>query len=98
MQNLTPLTIDFSRLKVEKAFGVYEFMNCKNAVANMVHAGTSDIGLDDWARSVYYSESPVALPPQWISEVRQIISRSGLVVYIKRAILSLIDEHIKKHV
>lgn len=98
MTNLAPLTIDFSKLKAETNFGSYEFVDCRQAVANTIHGGTSDIGLDDWARAVYYSDKPIPLPPQYVTEFRQIITRSALVVFVKRALLALIDNHIKQHV
>ena len=98
MRSMTPLVIDFSNLLVEKVISVYERVDARRSVANVIHGGTSDIGLDDWARALYYSEKPLALSVEFIPEFRHIIASSGLVAYIKRAILALVDEHVKKHV
>ena len=91
------MTIDFTKLPVEKEFGKIIVVDASHDVGNVIHQNTADIGVDDFARKVYYSRKAVELQPQMIAEVRRIVQSSKtLVVYVKRAILQQIDAHLRK--
>ena len=47
---------DFKNLMVEVSFDNFDKVDTAKAVGNIIHANTSDIGLDDVAREIYHSE------------------------------------------
>lgn len=85
------MTIDLRRLRVEYAFGELREVDARKDVANTIHQRTADIGVDDLARTLYYSDKPVEIPAGMVAEVRRIIKGSDLVVYVKRALLARLD-------
>lgn len=94
---IEPMMIDFAHLVVEEEFGKFVTVDASHDVGNVIHQNTADIGVDDFARKVYYSKKAVELQPHMIAEVRDIIQKNKkLVVYVKRAILRQIDAHLRK--
>lgn len=61
--------IDFSKVPVEYRFGEPQEMDIRHAVGNAINQGTSDIGVMDFARKVYYSEEPVEIPVGYANDI-----------------------------
>ena len=81
------MTIDLSHLSVEQDFGEYRVVDARKDVANVIHRGTSDIGVDDIARRLYYATGEVEIPAHMVREISNIVTHSALVAYVKRAVL-----------
>lgn len=83
---------DFTRLNIEVEFDVFKEMDFSKQIANEIHMGTADIGLDDIARKIYY-EGKAEIPSE---EMRQqimiIIANSHKIVPIKRAVQELLSK------
>ena len=83
---------DFTALEIEVEFGKFETMDFSKPIANEIHMGTADIGVDDIARKIYY-EGKAEIPD---AEVRrqmvEIIMSSRKIVPIKKAVEKLLNE------
>lgn len=90
------MTIDLSHLSVEQDFGEYRVVDARKDVANVIHRGTSDIGVDDVARRLYYATGEVEIPAAMVAEIAAIIKRSGLVAYVKRAVLDALGKEVDR--
>ena len=63
--------IDFKNVPVELRIGEPEPTDVRRSVGNAINRNTSDIGLADFARKVFYSEEPVEIPTEYIVEITQ---------------------------
>ena len=90
------MTIDLSHLSVEQEFGVYRTVDARRDVANTIHQGTADIGVDDIARRLYYASGEVEIPAAMVAEMTAIVKRSGLVAYVKRAVLDALGKEVAR--
>ena len=52
-------TIDFSKIPVELRFGEMIETDMRRSLGNAINRNTSDIGLADFARKIFYSAEPV---------------------------------------
>lgn len=86
-------TIDFSKIPVELRFGEMTETDMRRSVGNAINRNTSDIGLADFARKIFYSEEPVEIPAAYAEEVTRIVTRDEyLLAPAKVAVLDLIRE------
>lgn len=85
--------IDFSKIPVELRFGEMTETDMRRSVGNAINRNTSDIGLADFARKIFYSEEPVEIPAAYAEEVTRIVTRDEyLLAPAKVAVLGLIQE------
>lgn len=81
---------DFTNLQIEIEFGKYEAMDFSKPIANEIHVGTADIGVDDIARKIYY-EGKVEIPDEAIrQQIVDIVMLSRKIVPLKLAIKKLL--------
>lgn len=86
-------TVDFSKVPVEYRFGEPEEMDIRHTVGNAINQGTSDIGVMDFARKVYYSEEPVEIPVEYVNDVLSGITGSKtMLAAAKVAAVKLVKE------
>lgn len=83
---------DFTRLDVEVEFGRHEAMDFSKEVANEIHVGTADIGVDDIARKIYYEGKAEIPDPKVRQEIVAIIMLSKKIVPIKNAVKELLKD------
>ena len=83
------MKVNFKKLEVEVKFDEFVKVDVAKAVANAIHTSTSDIGLDDVARSIYYSEGEIDFPEEFLQETLAIIKdpRCSLVASVKKAVI-----------
>lgn len=85
--------IDFKNVPVELRIGEAEPTDVRRSVGNAINRNTSDIGLADFARKIFYSEEPVEIPKEYVVEVTRIITCDEyLLAPAKTAVLGLIQE------
>lgn len=85
--------IDFSKIPVELRFGEMTETDMRRSVGNAINRNTSDIGLADFARKIFYSEEPVEIPAAYAEEITRIVTRDEyLLAPGKVAVLGLIQE------
>lgn len=66
--------VDFGKVKVQLTFegNPVEF-NMRKVIGNMIRQNTNDIGLDEFARKVYFSDGPVEIPDEYINPILCIV-------------------------
>lgn len=90
-ETTNPIKVDFSKVSIQLKFeGNPEQCDIRHTIGNNIRKGTSDIGLDEIARTIYFSEGEVEIPSEYTSAIVQIINQSGLIVPIKQAISQLL--------
>ena len=69
--------VDFSKLKVQLTFeGEPVEIDFRKALGNLIHQNTPDIGLDTFARKIYFSEGEIEVPDEYIDQILWIASQS----------------------
>lgn len=85
--------IDFKNVPVEIRISEAEPTDVRRSVGNAINRNTSDIGLADFARKIFYSEEPVEIPAAYAEEITRIVTRDEyLLAPAKVAVLGLIRE------
>lgn len=85
--------IDFSKIPVELRFGEVTETDMRRSLGNAINRNTSDIGLADFARKIFYSEEPVEIPAAYTEDITRIVTRNEyLLAPAKVAVLGLIRE------
>ena len=89
------MKIDFSKLTVQVSFdGTHKTFNIAKNVGNaMMYNGSvlSDIGFEDLARKIYFSDTEVEVPDEYVRPLLQVIMESNFVVAIKRHFRNLLN-------
>ena len=85
---------NFKQISVEVAFDVFQELDIAKQVGNFIHANTSDIGLDDIARTIYHSEGEVEIADEYIPYIKALVSdkNCNMLAAIKKAILAELDK------
>jgi hypothetical protein len=85
---------NFKQISVEVAFDVFQELDIAKQVGNFIHANTSDIGLDDIARTIYHSEGEVDIPDEYIPLIKAIFAdkNCNMLAAIKKALLAELDK------
>ena len=79
--------VDFTKLRVEVAFGESKELNVAHDVGNAIIKVTPDIGAMDIAREIYYSTGAVKIPPHMVDHLQKCITQSNLLAVAKVAVL-----------
>lgn len=68
------MKVNFKAMPVEVKFGEPEVMDVRHTVGNTINRSTSEIGLADLARRIYYDEDPVEIPEVYLPVIIAIIT------------------------
>lgn len=69
--------VDFSKLKVQLTFeGEPVEIDFRKVLGNLIHQNTPDIGLDTFARTIYFSEGEIEVPDEYIEPILRIAGNS----------------------
>lgn len=83
--------IDFSKVKVQMTFeGEPVEVDMRRELGNLIHQRTADLGLDEVARKIYFSEGEVEIPDEYIKPICTIV-RSGFLIPAQEAICELLN-------
>lgn len=84
--------INFKALEVEISFeGDTQTFDVAKTVGNMMMYNGSlllDIGFEDLAREIYYSDGEVEIPEQYAAAIKEVVKQSPLIAAVKRKILT----------
>lgn len=87
--------IDFTSVSVPISFdGTEKTFNVAKALANgMMFNGSIllDIGFEDLARTIYYSNGEVEIPDQYANAIIEIIKESAFIATVKRSLITLLN-------
>lgn len=82
--------IDFSKVMVQHTFeGEPVAVDIRKQLANRIHQTTGDIGFDDFARTMYFSEGEIEVPEEYIEQLKQVVKETFL-ASVQRAINGLL--------
>lgn len=89
------MKIDFTNLTVQVSFdGSHKTFNIARNVGNdMMYNGSviSDIGFEELARQIYFSDGEVEIPPQYAKPLLQVILESNYIAAIKRELAKILN-------
>lgn len=89
------MKIDFTNLTVQVSFdGTHKTFNiAKNVGNDMMYNGSviSDIGFEELARTIYFSEGEVDIPPQYVKPLLQVIMENQYIAALKREIARILN-------
>lgn len=73
------IKINFGNVLVQHTFeGEPMAIDFRKQIGNKIHQTTGDIGFDDFARKVYFSEGEIEVPVEYIEPLKEIIKDTFL--------------------
>lgn len=89
------MKIDFTKIEVQVSFdGTRKTFNiAKNVGNDMMYNGSviKDIGFEELARQIYFSDGDVEIPPQYIQSLLQVVLESNYLATIKRYLINVLN-------
>lgn len=89
------MKIDFTKIEVQVSFdGTRKTFNiAKNVGNDMMYNGSviKDIGFEELARQIYFSDGDVEIPPQYIQSLLQVVLESNYIATIKRYLINVLN-------
>lgn len=71
--------IDFSKVMVQHTFeGEPVAVDMRKQIGNKIHQTTGDIGFDDFARVIYFSEGKIEVPHEYVEPLKQLVKETYL--------------------
>jgi len=90
------MKVNFRHLSVRTSFeGEETDIDVAKALGNLMMYNGSvllDIGFEDLAKDIYYSEGEVEVPERYAHAVKQVVMNSQLPATVKRTIRDLMDK------
>lgn len=85
---------NFKNLEVEISFGKFGNLDVTKLLGNHIHLLTNDIGLDDVAREIYYSEGEIDIDEHYAKEIVSLVrsNECSMLAGIKKAIIKHLTE------
>lgn len=85
------IKVDFRKVKVQITFeGDPVEIDMRKMLGNLIHQNTPDIGLDELARTIYFSDSEVEVPDEYIDPILNIVS-NNICVPAQKALIGLFN-------
>lgn len=82
--------IDFGKVMIQHTFeGEPVAVDMRKQLGNKIHQTTGDIGFDDFARTIYFSEGEVEVPQEYIEPLKQLVKENYL-ASVQRALNELL--------
>lgn len=82
--------IDFGKVMIQHTFeGEPVAVDMRKQLGNKIHQTTGDIGFDDFARTIYFSEGEVEVPQEYIEPLKQLVKENYL-ASVQRALNGLL--------
>ena len=73
------IMIDFGKVMVQHTFeGDPVAVDMRKHLGNKIHQTTGDIGFDDLARTIYFSEGEVEVPQEYVEPLKQLVKENYL--------------------
>ena len=86
------IMIDFGKVMVQHTFeGEKIEIDIRKQLGNKIHQTTGDIGYDDFAKTIYFSDGEIEVPREYIEPLRNTLKEHYL-VSVQRAIYELLDK------
>lgn len=86
------MKVDFRKIMVEINFeGDQVEVDIRKQLANAIRQSTNDIGFDDFAREVYYSDGEIEVPSEYIQPIIN-VAAACLIVPVQRALKQIFEQ------
>ena len=85
---------NFKKIQAEINFGEFKEVDLAKELANFIHNNTTDIGLDDVAREIYYSEGEVEISTEHTNAIKAMVGSKECPFFVafKKAIIKQLTE------
>lgn len=85
------LMVDFGKVMIQHTFeGDKISVDVRKQLGNKIHQTTGDIGFDDFARKVYFSEGEIEVPVEYVEQLKNVV-KSNYTVALQRAFEELLN-------
>lgn len=85
------IKIDFGKVMIQHTFeGDPVAVDLRKALGNKIHQTTGDLGLDELARTIYFSEGEVEIPAEYVNDIKEIVKNNYL-ASVQKAINELLN-------
>ena len=85
-KKMKTVKFDFGKVMIQHTFeGEKVAVDIRKQLGNKIHQTTGDIGFDDLARQIYFSEGEIEIPEEYIEQIRAIVKENYL-ASVQRAI------------
>ena len=89
------MKIDFSQIEVQVSFdGTRHTFNIAKDLGNdMMYNGPviCDIGFEELARTIYFSDGPVEIPDQYIQPMLRVVNECNYTAAVKRHLMQVLN-------
>ena len=84
------MKVNFKQIKVEASFGEFVPIDMTKDLGNYIHAHTTDIGIDDTARIIYYSDGEVEISEEHAAAIVSMMEQSDcpFLAFAKKAVIN----------
>ena len=82
---------DFTTILVEVEFDMFKEINLSKSIANTIHQGTADIGVDDIAREIYHNGKTEIEDDEIRKQIVLIVMNSSLIAPVKQAVRKMLE-------
>ena len=73
------IMIDFGKVMIQHTFeGDLVAVDLRKTLGNKIHQTTGDLGLDELARTIYFSQGEVEVPAEYVSDIKEIVKGNYL--------------------
>ena len=87
--------IDFTKLEVQVSFdGTKKMLNIAKVLGNDMMYNSSvicDIGFEELARRIYFSDGPVDIPDQYIAPMVRVVNECNYIAAVKRHLKKILN-------
>lgn len=85
------IMIDFGKVMIQHTFeGDPVAVDMRKVLGNKIHQTTGDLGLDELARTIYFSEGEVEIPAEYVNDIKEIVKNNYL-ASVQKAINELLN-------
>lgn len=89
------MMINFKKFEAQTSFdGTKQVFDIAEALGNnLMYNGSVllDIGFEELAREIYYSEEEVDIPEKYSEAIKQVVRCSGFIASVKREVINRLD-------
>lgn len=91
MENKKVIKADFRKLPVQTTFeGKPHIIDFRHQLGNAIRNNTNDIGVDDLARKIYFTDGSVDIPVDLVNFIMEVV-KSGFTVPVQLAIKNILN-------
>lgn len=85
------MKVDFSKVMIQHTFeGDMVAIDLRRPLANSIHQTTGDIGFDEFAKALYFSDGEIDVPEEYVEQIKLVVKKTFL-ASIQRAVNDLLD-------